>query len=68
MNSVFFGVNKSTQMLSQLVSFFPEYYKARFAAGLIFKLASVQPEIDSFGKQGLQPVCTGNVFAMYLWA
>ena len=57
---VFFGVNYSTMMLSQATSFFPEYFKAKFAAGLLFKMASIQPKIDSFGKHGLQPVNTNS--------
>jgi hypothetical protein len=53
---VYYGVSYGTSALSQMTSFFPEYFKAKFAASLIFKMASIQPKIDSFGKQGLQPV------------
>lgn len=62
---VFFGVNYSTMMLGQATSFFPEYFKAKFAAGLIFKMLNIQPKIDSFGRHGLQPVCFAISYAHF---
>lgn len=55
-NRVFFGINYSTMMLAQATSYFPEYFKAKFAAGLIFNMVSEKPKIDSFSTQGLKPV------------
>lgn len=37
-------------------SYFPEYLKAKFAAGLIFKMLHDEPKIDSLAKGGKKPV------------
>lgn len=37
-------------------SYFPEYLKAKFAAGLIFKMLADEPKIDSLSKGGKKPV------------
>lgn len=37
-------------------TYIPEYMKARFSAGLIFKMLGQQPKIDSYSTQGLKPV------------
>uniref|UniRef100_A0A914CAD8 ABC-type xenobiotic transporter n=1 Tax=Acrobeloides nanus TaxID=290746 RepID=A0A914CAD8_9BILA len=36
-------------------SYFPEYLKAKFAAGLIFKMLADEPKIDSLSKGGKKP-------------
>ena len=52
-------------MLGQATSFFAEYFKATFAAGLILKMMNIPPKIDSFGRHGLRPV--GTIDSTFMW-
>jgi hypothetical protein len=53
---VFFAINFSSMAVSFATTYFPEYMKARFSAGLIFKMANEVPLIDSCSKEGAKPV------------
>ncbi len=55
---VFFAINFSGMAVGFATAYFPEYMKARFSAGLIFKMLDFQPKIDSDSAAGLRTVFT----------
>uniref|UniRef100_A0A914WT77 ABC-type xenobiotic transporter n=1 Tax=Plectus sambesii TaxID=2011161 RepID=A0A914WT77_9BILA len=58
---VLYAISFTASTMGMASSFFPEYIKARFAAGLLFKMIREEPKIDSFSTAGATPKITGNL-------
>lgn len=50
------AIQFSSSSLGFASAYFPEYSKAKFAAGLIFKMLGEKPKIDNMSKGGKQTV------------
>ncbi|KAK0397960.1 hypothetical protein QR680_002358 [Steinernema hermaphroditum] len=58
---VLFAISFTAGTLGFASSYFPEYIKARFAAGIIFKMLGETPKIDGLSKNGKRPDINGRV-------
>ncbi|CAJ0932909.1 unnamed protein product, partial [Mesorhabditis belari] len=58
---VLFAIQFSATSIGFASAYFPEYAKAKFAAGLIFKMLGEKPQIDNMSKGGKFPQITGAV-------
>uniref|UniRef100_A0A914WVT4 ABC-type xenobiotic transporter n=1 Tax=Plectus sambesii TaxID=2011161 RepID=A0A914WVT4_9BILA len=58
---VLFAISFTAGSLGWASAFFPEYIKARFAAGILFKMLREEPKIDSFSTAGMKPQIIGNL-------
>ncbi len=69
MCSVYFLINFSLTAIGYTSSFFPEYAKARFSAGIIFKMMQEEPLVDQCEAGGKKPVCiwASNCENMLIW-
>uniref|UniRef100_A0AC35U4S4 Multidrug resistance protein 1 n=1 Tax=Rhabditophanes sp. KR3021 TaxID=114890 RepID=A0AC35U4S4_9BILA len=55
------SLNCATMSLLSFATYFPEYVRARLSAGLIFKMLSQKPAIDSMSDEGLKVRLEGNI-------
>uniref|UniRef100_A0A915ANQ4 Uncharacterized protein n=1 Tax=Parascaris univalens TaxID=6257 RepID=A0A915ANQ4_PARUN len=55
------ALNCASMSLLAFATYFPEYVRARFSAGLIFSMLAEEPKIDSLGDGGKQIELDGNV-------
>ncbi|CAJ0935929.1 unnamed protein product, partial [Mesorhabditis belari] len=55
-----FCLEFSSEAVAQAATYFPEYKKAKYSAGLLFKMMNEKAKIDSFEKRGLQ-VANGKI-------
>ena len=46
----------SSSVIGFSASYFPEFFKARLSAGLIFKILNTKSKIDNYATTGLKPV------------
>jgi hypothetical protein len=46
-----------TDGIGWAATYFPEFYKARMSAGLIFKILNTKPAIDNYSTSGKKMVC-----------
>ncbi|TKR88808.1 hypothetical protein L596_012994 [Steinernema carpocapsae] len=58
---VLYAVSFTAGTLGAASAYFPEYIKARFAAGIIFKMIEEKPKIDGLSKAGKVPQIQGNI-------
>ncbi|KHN76604.1 Multidrug resistance protein pgp-1, partial [Toxocara canis] len=58
---VLFAISFTAGSLGFASAYFPEYAKAKFAAGIIFKMLEEKPKIDSMAKSGIKPEINGSV-------
>ncbi|KAK0401518.1 hypothetical protein QR680_015832 [Steinernema hermaphroditum] len=58
---VLFAISFTASSLGFASAYFPEYVKARFAAGIVFKMLSEEPKIDGLAKGGTRQTIKGNV-------
>uniref|UniRef100_A0A914VZ75 Uncharacterized protein n=1 Tax=Plectus sambesii TaxID=2011161 RepID=A0A914VZ75_9BILA len=58
---VLFAISFTAGSLGMASAYFPEYMKAQFAAGILFKMLREQPKIDSFSTAGDKPKIVGNL-------
>ncbi|TKR73206.1 hypothetical protein L596_020543 [Steinernema carpocapsae] len=58
---VLFAISFTASSLGFASAYFPEYVKARFAAGILFKMLKETPRIDSLSKRGRRPDIHGSV-------
>ncbi|CAI5451390.1 unnamed protein product [Caenorhabditis angaria] len=58
---VLFAISFSFSTVGFAASYFPEYIKATFAAGLIFNMLEEEPRIDGMTENGEKPRITGDV-------
>jgi ATP-binding cassette subfamily B (MDR/TAP) protein 1 len=56
------ALNMASITVMNTASYFPEYLRARIAAGLMFQMARKQPRIDSLSTQGITTVRVFLVF------
>lgn len=54
--SIVFAMSFSTGAIGFAASYFPEFFKARLSAGLIFKILNSKSKIDNYATTGLKPV------------
>ncbi|KAE9554873.1 hypothetical protein FO519_001901 [Halicephalobus sp. NKZ332] len=64
---VLMAISFSMGNIGFAAAYFPEYKKARLAAGIIFKMLGEVPEIDSFSDEGSKEEISGNVHFKQLW-
>ncbi|KAI6170210.1 Multidrug resistance protein pgp-3 [Aphelenchoides besseyi] len=55
------AVTMASFTLMSAATYFPEYLRARVAAGLMFQMMETKPKINSNSTAGLQPTINGNV-------
>ncbi|KAI6195927.1 Multidrug resistance protein pgp-3 [Aphelenchoides besseyi] len=55
------AVTMASFTVMMAATYFPEYLRARVAAGLMFQMMETKPKIDSNSTTGLQPTINGNV-------
>ncbi|KAE9546637.1 hypothetical protein FO519_010151, partial [Halicephalobus sp. NKZ332] len=55
------SLNVATMTVMAVVSYFPEYTRAKVSAGLIFNMLKEKPKIDNFSEGGLKPDINGNL-------
>ncbi|CAD6198759.1 unnamed protein product [Caenorhabditis auriculariae] len=58
---VLFAISFTVGGLGYASGYFPEYIKATYAAGLIFKMLKEEPRIDGMTDKGKKPLITGSV-------
>ena len=58
---VLFAVSLTSPCVALATAYFPDYVKARFAAGLIFKMMTELTGIDSLTTDGSKPEISGHV-------
>nr|AXS78254.1 multidrug resistance protein pgp-1 [Anisakis simplex] len=58
---VLFAISFTAGSAGYASAYFPEYAKAKFAAGIIFKMLGEKPKIDCMGKDGTKMEITGSV-------
>ncbi|PIO53837.1 hypothetical protein TELCIR_24813 [Teladorsagia circumcincta] len=58
---VLFAISFTAGSMGFASSYFPEYIKATFAAGLIFHMLEEEPRIDGMTSNGKKPKITGAV-------
>ncbi|KAK0397961.1 hypothetical protein QR680_002359 [Steinernema hermaphroditum] len=58
---VLFAISFTAGSMGFASAYFPEYIKARFAAGIIFKMLGETPKIDGLSKNGKRPDINGRV-------
>ncbi|TMS37558.1 hypothetical protein L596_004463 [Steinernema carpocapsae] len=58
---VLFAISFTSGSLGFASAYFPEYIKAKFAAGIIFKMLREKPKIDGLSKNGKKPQISGRV-------
>uniref|UniRef100_A0A1I8A8Z0 Multidrug resistance protein 1 n=1 Tax=Steinernema glaseri TaxID=37863 RepID=A0A1I8A8Z0_9BILA len=58
---VLFAISFTAGSLGFASAYFPEYIKARFAAGIIFKMLGETPKIDGLSHKGKRPDVRGHV-------
>uniref|UniRef100_A0A915DLZ3 Uncharacterized protein n=1 Tax=Ditylenchus dipsaci TaxID=166011 RepID=A0A915DLZ3_9BILA len=59
--NVMFAISFSSTTIGFASSYFPEYAKARVAAGIIFKMLAEKPQIDSASKGGIVKPIKGDI-------
>uniref|UniRef100_A0A7E4W3A9 ABC-type xenobiotic transporter n=1 Tax=Panagrellus redivivus TaxID=6233 RepID=A0A7E4W3A9_PANRE len=59
---VFFAISFSGGTVGFAAAYFPEYNKAKIAAGIIFKMLSEKPKFDSFSEEGYKNDINGNIY------
>ncbi|KAE9552641.1 hypothetical protein FO519_004154 [Halicephalobus sp. NKZ332] len=55
------ALTTATISLMEIVSYFPEYTRAKISAGIIFDILKEEPKIDNFSEGGVKPEIDGNV-------
>lgn len=53
---VFMAMTLAGQVIGQASSFLPDYSKGRLAAGYIFQMMGIKPNIDNFSTAGVKKV------------
>lgn len=56
-----FAISFSGGSVGFAASYFPEYNKAKLAAGIIFKMLKEKPSFDSFTEEGKKTPIQGNI-------
>ncbi|KAE9555334.1 hypothetical protein FO519_001416 [Halicephalobus sp. NKZ332] len=58
---VLFAISFTGGTVGFAAAYFPEYNKAKIAAGIIFRMLSESPAFDSFSSEGKRPTIRGSV-------